>query len=113
MNRAIASATSRSSAAIPMRCANGATWASTNAAASRDNPRVASAIRRARQGSRSPHCTRAHTRGSRYFSSTASATTLLPASVERPMARANSAMQNSETSGAPSPAIGMPVSPAG
>ena len=37
MNRAIASATSRSSAAIPMRCANGATWASTNAAASGDN----------------------------------------------------------------------------
>ena len=35
MNRAIASATSRSRAAIPIRCANGATWASTNAAASR------------------------------------------------------------------------------
>ena len=38
MNRAMASATSRSSAAIPIRCANGATWASTNAAASRAEP---------------------------------------------------------------------------
>ena len=42
-----------------------------------------------------------------------SATKLRPASVERPMASANSAMQNSATSGAPSPAIGRPVSPAG
>ena len=38
MNRAIASAISRSRAARPMRCANGATWASTNAAASWDRP---------------------------------------------------------------------------
>ena len=59
MNRAIASSISRSSAAMPMRCANGATWASTNAAASWDNSIVASAIRRARHASRSPDCTRA------------------------------------------------------
>ena len=73
---------------------------------------VASAIRRARHASRSPACTRDHTRGSRYFSSTDSAITRRPASVERPIASANSAMQNSETSGAPSPARGRPVSPA-
>ena len=47
MNRAIASAISRSRAARPMRCANGATCASTNAAASSGQPeRLASAIRR-------------------------------------------------------------------
>ena len=113
MNRAIASAISRSSAARPMRCANGATWASTNAAASWDNMNVASAIRRARHASRSPDCIRAQQRGSRYFSSTAAATSARPASVERPIARANSAMQNSATNGAPSPASVRPVSPPG
>ena len=113
MNRAIASAISRSSAAMPMRCANGATWASTNAAASADRLRVDSAIRRARQASRSPDCTRAQHRGSRYFSSTAAAICARPPSVERPIARANSAMQNSATNGAPSPARVRPVSPPG
>ena len=112
MNRAIASATSRSRAATPIRCANGATWASTNAAASRDSTNVASAIRRARQASRSPACTRAHTRGRRYFSSTAVASNRRPESVDRPIASANSAMQNSDTNGAPSPASRRPVSPA-
>ena len=113
MNRAIASAISRSSAAMPMRCANGATCASTNAAASADRPKVDSAIRRARQASRSPACTRAQHRGRRYFSSTAAAICARPPSVERPIARANSAMQNSATSGAPSPARVRPVSPPG
>ena len=74
---------------------------------------VASAIRRARQASRSPECTRAQHRGRRYFSSTAAATSARPPSVERPIARANSAMQNSATSGAPSPARVRPVSPPG
>ena len=113
MNRAMASSMSRSRAAIPMRCANGATWASTKTAASWDSSIVASAIRRARQASRSPACTRAQCRGSRYFSSTAAATSARPPSVERPMARANSAMQNSATNGAPSPARVRPVSPPG
>ena len=98
---------------MPMRCANGATWASTNAAASWDKQQVASAIRRARQASRSPDCIRAQQRGRRYFSSTAAATSARPPSVERPIARANSAMQNSATSGAPSPARVRPVSPPG
>ena len=84
---------------MPMRCANGATCASTNAAASWDNSIVASAILRARQASRSPACTRAQCRGRRYFSSTAAATSARPPSVERPIARANSAMQNSATNG--------------
>ena len=113
MNRAIASSISRSRAAMPMRCANGATWASTNAAASWDNSIVASAIRRARHASRSPDCIRAQQRGRRYFSSTAAAISARPPSVERPIARANSAMQNSATSGAPSPARVRPVSPPG
>ena len=74
---------------------------------------MASAIRRARQASRSPDCTRAQHRGRRYFSSTAAAISARPPSVERPIARANSAMQNSATSGAPSPASVRPVSPPG
>ena len=72
MNRAIASAISRSSAAIPIRCANGATWASTNPAASKVSIEVCSAIRRARQAGRSPASTRAQTRGSRWTRSRAS-----------------------------------------
>ena len=74
---------------------------------------MASAIRRARQASRSPACIRAQQRGRRYFSSTAAAISARPPSVERPIARANSAMQNSATSGAPSPARVRPVSPPG
>ena len=74
---------------------------------------VASAIRRARHASRSPDCTRAQRAGRRYFSSTAAATSARPPSVERPIARANSAMQNSATNGAPSPARVRPVSPPG
>ena len=70
-------------------------------------------MRRARQASRSPECIRAQQRGRRYFSSTAAATSARPPSVERPMASANSAMQNSATNGAPSPANVRPVSPPG
>ena len=50
--------------------------------------------------------------GSLYFTSTAWAMNARPESVDRPMARANSAMQNSATNGAPSPANRRPVSPA-
>ena len=45
--------------------------------------------------------------------STAAATIARPPSVERPIASANSAMQNSATNGAPGPAIVRPVSPPG
>ena len=54
---------------------------------------------------------RSQSRVSRYFSSTASATSTRPESVDRPSAAANSAIQNSATSGAPGPANGRPVSP--
>ena len=111
MYRAMASATNRSRAARPILCANPATWASTNPAASIDSPRVAWAIRRARHTGSSPHWVRSQSRVSRYFSSTAWAISAFPESVERPRAAANSAMQNSATSGAPSPARGRPVSP--
>ena len=112
MNRAIASAISRSSAAMPIRCANGATWASTNAAASSDNEGGL----RDPAGAPGLQVTGLHpgpVRGRRYFSSTAAATSARPPSVERPIARANSAMQNSATNGAPSPASVRPVSPPG
>ncbi len=111
MNRAIASAMSRSRAAKPILCANGATWASTQVAASIDRCPVAWATRRARQACRSPAITRVQVLGRRYFSSTASATRFRPASLEMPSARASSARQNSATSGAPGPASGRPVSP--
>ncbi len=111
MYRAMASATNRSSAARPILWANPATWASTNRAACMVSPRVAWAIRRARHTGRSPVWVRSQSRVSRYFSSTASATSARPESVERPRAAANSAIQNSATSGAPGPASGRPVSP--
>ncbi len=95
----------------PILCAVGATWASTNAAASRDSSRVRSAIRRACQARRSPRTTRRHTRGRRCRSSRACPTYALPASVDRPMAAANSVTANSATNGAPSPASGIPWSP--
>ncbi len=54
MNRAVASATSRSSWARLILWAKGATWVSTNAAASWLRPRVASAMRRAFHGASPP-----------------------------------------------------------
>ena len=72
MNRPIASSTNRSSWARRTRCATGATWRSTNPAASGESRIVARAIRRAFHATRSPAVTRAHTFGSRYLSSTAS-----------------------------------------
>ena len=86
---------------MPILWANPATWASTNATASGVRQMVCSAIRRARQVCRSPPMTRAHTLGRRCLSSTAWAIRTRPESVEAPMARANSAMQNSATNGAP------------
>ena len=58
-----------------------------------------------------PVWVRCQCRGSRYFSSRAWAIFARPASVERPIAAANSARQNSATSGAPSPASGSGQSP--
>ncbi len=55
--------------------------------------------------------TRRHTRGSRWASSRACPTYRFPASVETPIAAANSVIANSATNGAPSPATGIPVSP--
>ncbi len=64
-NRALASSTSRPSCAGPMVCANGATLASTNAAASGDRHRVRSAMNASRHAASSPASTRAQQRGSR------------------------------------------------
>ncbi len=110
MNLATATATSRSRAVNPIRWANPATWSSTNPAASQDRDMVVSATRRARHAGRSPAWTRAQRRGRRYFSSSAEAISARPESVEVPSAAASSGMQNSATSGAPSPASGIPVS---
>ena len=60
---------------------------------------------------RVPVCTRAQCRGRRYFSSRAWAILMRPAMVDRSITAANSAMQNSATSGAPSPASGSGQSP--
>ena len=54
MNRPIASSTNRSSWARRTRCATGATWRSTNPAASGESRIVARAIRRAFHATRSP-----------------------------------------------------------
>ena len=59
MNRTIASSTSRSTPLGRIRCANGATWSSTNPAAAGLSAIVARAIRRARHAGRSPDSTRA------------------------------------------------------
>ncbi len=113
MNRATASATSRSSCAGPIRWANPATWASTNPAASRLSPRVAAAIRRAFHATSPCAWTLAQTRGRRYFSSTPWAINARPESVDIPNATASSATQNSATSGAPGPPNPTPTSPPG
>ena len=70
-----------------------------------------SAIRRACHAFKSPRTTRRHTRGRRCRSSRASPTYDFPASVDRPIAAANSMTANSATNGAPSPASGIPWSP--
>lgn len=98
-------------AAGPILCANAATWASTNDAASRESTIVARAIRRARQPGSSRPTTRAQTFGSRWASSTASPTNAAPTSVGTPSAEANSASENDATNGAPGPATGTGVSP--
>ncbi len=72
MCRMIASWTSRSTPVGRIRCANGATWSSTNPAAAGESPMVWRAIRRARHAGRSPASTRAQVRGSRCRSSRAS-----------------------------------------
>ena len=72
MNRTIASSTSRSTPLGRIRCANPATWSSTNPAAASERAMVARAIRRARHAGRSPARTRAQVRGSRCRSSRAS-----------------------------------------
>ncbi len=111
MNWAMACSTRACSWYGPILCAVAATCASTNAAASRDSRSVRSAIRRACHAFRSPRTTRRHTRGSRCRSSRACPTYAFPASVDRPIAAANSVTANSATNGAPSPASGMPWSP--
>ena len=73
--------------------------------------KVASATRRARHTCRVPFCVRAQCLGRRYFSSKPCAINAFPASVDFPIAAANSAMQNSATMGAPGPASVRPVSP--
>ena len=72
MNRTIASSTSRSTPLGRIRCANAATWASTNPAAAGLRAMVARAIRRARHAGRSPARTLAQVLGSRCRSSRAS-----------------------------------------
>ena len=69
---------------------------------------VCSATRRARHAATSPATTRPHSRGSRCASSTACPTYRFPASGPNPTAAANSAAANSDTNGAPGPAIGTP-----
>ncbi len=76
-----------------------------------DRARVARAIRRAFHAGRSPPITLAHRRGRRCRSSRASPRYARPVSVGIPTAAANSAMQNSATNGAPSPAMASSVSP--
>ena len=64
-NRALASSISRPSWAGPILCANGATLASTNAAAAGDRHRVRSAMNASRHAGSSPDSTRAQQRWSR------------------------------------------------
>ncbi len=112
-NLAIAASTSRSTAVADVRCANGASWASTYAAASGTgrrgwwSPRPACA----RQAGRSPACTRRHNRGSRCRSSRACPTRRFADTVEIPRTAPSSLMQNSATNGAPTPATGSSCSP--
>ena len=112
-NLATAASTSRSTAVAEVRCANGASCASTYAAASRDRSAwmVVSATRRARHAGRSPACTRRHNRGSRCRSSRACPTSRFADTVEIPRTAPSSLMQNSATNGAPTPATGSSCSP--
>jgi hypothetical protein len=90
--------------------ATAATWASTNPAASRvsegEEWMVVSATERAFQAGTRPAWTWAHNRGSRWRSSRAWPISFFAAVVEVPRTPPSSAMQNSATSGVPSPAMG-------
>ena len=106
----IASATSRSSWACPIRPATAATWESTHAAASRVRAgaewMVASATVRARHAGTRPLWTCGQSRGRRWRSSRACPMSFFAASVEMPRTVPSSATQNSATSGQPGPAMG-------
>ena len=108
--RSIAWATSRSTWAIDTREANGPTCGSTHAAASNGRVRVCSAIRRAFHTGNRPASTLAQVLGRRWTSSRACPRRLRPASCDMPRLVASSITANSATSGAPSPAMAMPVS---
>ena len=101
-NRAIASATSRSTVIGPQP-ARSASRASTHRAASRDSWWVCWAARRACHAGISKSWTRRHNLGNRWVRSRASASSCAPAAGDMPIAAANGSGVNAATAGVPSP----------
>ena len=107
-NRAIAASTSRSTAVAEVRCANGASCWSTYAAASRDKSGMDGGLRDPPGPPRRqvPGLHPPPQPGSRCRSSRACPIRCFAETVEMPSTAPNSAMQNSATNGAPTPATG-------